>query len=517
MAAPSEKLAESLSILKSLQDQDVVAIRTGHLSRTHRERLLKAGFLREVMKGWYTPARPDELEGESTSWYASFWAFCADYLDDRFGGDWCLSPEQSLSLHIGDWTVPRQLLVRTPKGGNKPTQLLFGTSVFDVRLELPSAGDIEVKNSLRIVHLPAALIGCAPSYFAEHPDDLRAALSMISDATDILRRLLGSGRSVVAGRLAGGFRNIGRNEIADRILRSMRTAGYMVHEDDPFKDKPAVTFAARETSPYINRLKLLWASMRGPIAQAFPASPGIRKDAAAYLKQVDDLYTTDAYNSLSIEGYRVSAELIERVRSGSWNPDTDPNDRQNRNALAARGYWQAFQSVKKSLESILSGENPGTVVSRDYDEWYGQLFGPSVTAGIVRPADLAGFRNGPVHIRRSMHVPPGHEAVRELMPQFFELLKAESEPAVRVVLGHFVFVYIHPYIDGNGRMGRFLMNAMMAAGGYPWIIIPVERRSEYMTALESASVGQNITPFAEFLASLINGAPRAAGMRPDAP
>jgi Fic family protein len=58
-------------------------------------------------------------------------------------------------------------------------------------------------------------------------------------------------------------------------------------------------------------------------------------------------------------------------------------------------------------------------------------------------------------------------------------------------------------MDGNGRMGRFLMNAMMAAGGYPWTIIPVERRTEYMTTLESASVGQNIKPFAEFLAGLI--------------
>jgi Fic family protein len=57
-------------------------------------------------------------------------------------------------------------------------------------------------------------------------------------------------------------------------------------------------------------------------------------------------------------------------------------------------------------------------------------------------------------------------------------------------------------MDGNGRMGRFLMNSMMAAGGYQWTIIPVERRAEYMAALEQASVGQNISPFAEFLAAL---------------
>jgi Fic family protein len=72
------------------------------------------------------------------------------------------------------------------------------------------------------------------------------------------------------------------------------------------------------------------------------------------------------------------------------------------------------------------------------------------------------------------------------------------------VLGHFIFVYIHPYIDGNGRMGRFLMNTMLAAGGYPWIIIPVERRNEYMNALELASVNQDIIPFTKFLASLRN-------------
>ena len=83
---------------------------------------------------------------------------------------------------------------------------------------------------------------------------------------------------------------------------------------------------------------------------------------------------------------------------------------------------------------------------------------------------------------------------------------AESlEPSVRVVLGHFIFVYIHPYIDGNGRMGRFLMNVMLASGGYPWTVVPLEQRSEYMAALEEASVGQHIETFANFLAGLVDG------------
>jgi Fic family protein len=70
-------------------------------------------------------------------------------------------------------------------------------------------------------------------------------------------------------------------------------------------------------------------------------------------------------------------------------------------------------------------------------------------------------------------------------------------------LGHFIYVYIHPYMDGNGRTGRFLMNVMMASAGYPWTVIPVQLRAPYMAALEAASVDQNIGPFADFLAAQI--------------
>ncbi|MGH9510999.1 MAG: Fic family protein [Terriglobales bacterium] len=78
-----------------------------------------------------------------------------------------------------------------------------------------------------------------------------------------------------------------------------------------------------------------------------------------------------------------------------------------------------------------------------------------------------------------------------------------SAKAVRVVLGHFIFVYIHPYIDGNGCAGRFLMNSMMASGGYPWTVIPVTDLNVYVNALEKASVGEDIARFANFLAGLV--------------
>jgi Fic family protein len=148
-------------------------------------------------------------------------------------------------------------------------------------------------------------------------------------------------------------------------------------------------------------------------------------------------------------------------------------------------------------------ENAGLAIEEDHGTWYRELFAPSVNAGLLKPSDLAGYRSSPVFIRKSMHIPPNYQIIRDLMPAFFELMEAEIEPSVRVVLGHFLFVYIHPYSDGNGRIGRFIMNAMFASGGYPWTIIPLEKRQNYMDALEQASVHQNIVPFTKFLGSLI--------------
>ena len=154
MAAPADKLAASLAVLRELQAAGRVALRAADMTRTHRERLLKNGFIREVMKGWYVSSRPDEPAGESTSWYASFWPFCVAYLDSRFGKRWSVSPEQSVSLHTGNWTVPRQLLVRAPKGGNKPIGLIHDTSIFDVRLDMPPEADRTILNGVRPTAFP---------------------------------------------------------------------------------------------------------------------------------------------------------------------------------------------------------------------------------------------------------------------------------------------------------------------------------------------------------------------------
>ena len=254
------------------------------------------------------------------------------------------------------------------------TKLPHGTSLLELRIALPAVADRKEEAGLRLFSVESALIACSPNYFSNNATDVRAVLPMIRDASGLLARLLEGGHTVIAGRLAGAFRNTGRDRIADDIVKTMTAAGYAVRENDPFTDKPSLVIGARETSPYVNRLRLLWQKMREPVIERFPKAPAPPRNIDAYLKRVNDAYVTDAYHSLSIEGYRVTPALIERVRSGTWNPEADEGDREQRNAMAARGYWQAFQAVQKSLGKILGGKNPGEVADADQGTWYRELF-----------------------------------------------------------------------------------------------------------------------------------------------
>jgi hypothetical protein len=504
MATPNEKLAESLDELKALQEGGRRVFRSDDLSRVHRERLVANGFLQAVMKGWVISSSPSTRAGDSTPWYASFWEFCARYCDERFGDQWHLSAEQSLWLHGEKTVIPEQVVACSPNGTNHSNELLFGTSLYDLKVpEMPAAADLVVRDDLRLFSLAAALVRVAKSFFSRNPVETQVVLASLGDASDLLRLLLNGGHSAKAGYLAGAFRQTGRPALADEMMGAMKSAGYDVRESNPFEAGQIFGTPRRTAAPIVGRVEMLWESMRGAIIATFPKAPGLPKDREAYLRAVDGIYESDAYHSLSIEGYSVTPEVIERVRQGNWDPDHHEDDRRNRDALAARGYWQAFHVVKGTVEKVIAGDNPGARARAAHKEWYRELFQPCVVAGLIEPGALAGYRNIPVYLRTSRYVPPRWEAVRDAMPAFFDLLEKETEPSVRAVLGHWLFGYVHPYPDGNGRMARFLMNVMLASGGYPWTVIRVEDRDAYLTTLDRASIDMNIEPFAAFIAERV--------------
>ena len=504
MPSPNEKLAESLDMLKALQQGTRRVFRSEDLSRVHRERLLENGFLQEVMKGWLISSSPDAQAGESTPWHASFWEFCARYSDERFGEQWHLSPEQSVFLHGGRTVIPDQLVVHSPKATNNDINLLFGTTLYDLKVaEMPTPTALAVRDGLRLFTPAAALVRVPESFFQLYPLEAQVVMASLADASDLLRLLLNGGHSAKAGYLAKAFRQTGREELADEILRAMKSAGYDVRESSPFEAGQIFHKPSRSAAPMVSRVEMLWESMRGKVLAAFPKAPGLPANKEAYLRFVDEIYRTDAYHSLSIEGYSVTPALVERVREGDWDPQHDAGDRRNRDALAARGYWQAFQLVKKEVEKVIAGENPAALARAAHNDWYRELFQPCVAAGLIPAEALAGYRNDAVYLRTSRYVPPRWEAVRDAMPALFDLLEKETEQGVRAVLGHWLFGYIHPYPDGNGRMARFLMNAMLASGGYPWTVIRVRDRTAYLGALDRASIDVDIKPFTTFVAERV--------------
>lgn len=497
MASLEELLATSLNALKELQkEKDFMIIKSSEISRVHLKRLVDNNFLKQIIKGWYIVTNPGSLPGDSTAWYASFWSFIARYAEDRYGNNWCLSPEESLSIYSGSTLIPTQVIIRAKDARNKMLPLIPPTSIFNLEASIPGHPDTNNRYQLNLYSLPEALVMCSPTMYLKDPLTMRASLAMVKDSSDILKILVDNGQTTRAGRLAGAFRNIGRVAFADEIIGTMKRMGFDIREEDPFEEVITVQLSL---SPYATRLRLMWQNMREDVMQHF-SSPKCNLNGKEFLARMEAQYKLDAYHSLSIEGYRVTDELIDKVKNGKWKPDGD--DLNQKNALAARGYWQAFQKVKMSVSDIFEGMDAGDILSRDLSVWHQEMFMPCVTAGIIKPSDIVGYRTHQVYIRNSKHTPLPSTALLDAMTTLFELLKEEKEASVRAILGHFMFTYIHPFMDGNGRVGRFLMNTMLASGGYDWVIIPVEKRDVYMDALEKASVEGNIKPFVEFISSL---------------
>jgi hypothetical protein len=208
-------------------------------------------------------------------------------------------------------------------------------------------------------------------------------LGGIRDPSELLTRLLEGGHAVIAGRLAGALRRLNQAAIADEIVATMKAADHDVREAAPPEDEHTLTPARRSVSPIAARLHTLWASARDTVLAEFPKARGLPDDHDAYLHQIDEVYQLDAYHSLSIEGYQVTPELVQRVATGVWDPERQPSDRESSNALAARGYWLAFRRVREAVRRILASAGEIEILRSAHRAWYRDMWSPHVAAGLL--------------------------------------------------------------------------------------------------------------------------------------
>ena len=117
----------------------------------------------------------------------------------------------------------------------------------------------------------------------------------------------------------------------------------------------------------------------------------------------------------------------------------------------------------------------------------------------IDPHAAGRLRSERVLIKGSRFVPPGSHRFGELIPAMLGRANAAGlHAAVQAAELHYNFVAIHPFNDGNGRTARLLMNYHLLRRGYPLTVIEVERRGEYLGALEEANAGRH-GAFAAFI------------------
>jgi len=117
------------------------------------------------------------------------------------------------------------------------------------------------------------------------------------------------------------------------------------------------------------------------------------------------------------------------------------------------------------------------------------------------------YRDVNVYISGARHTPPPPpEMYRQIKDFYIDLMwKADSlNPIELAAWTHAEFVKIHPFVDGNGRTSRLLMNYQLMANGFLPIIIAKENRLAYFNALEQYAVENNLSPFMDIIAGLEN-------------
>ena len=123
--------------------------------------------------------------------------------------------------------------------------------------------------------------------------------------------------------------------------------------------------------------------------------------------------------------------------------------------------------------------------------------------------DAGEWRAGYVHIRGAEHTPPHPRLVPQLMAEWAAWLAGDGlahPTVVRAALAHVVFEAIHPFSDGNGRVGRLLLNLMLMREGYPPALLPQEWRTGYMHGLHLAQTSGNHMPICNLIGRAVEQA-----------
>uniref|UniRef100_A0A1B0C7A9 Protein adenylyltransferase Fic n=1 Tax=Glossina palpalis gambiensis TaxID=67801 RepID=A0A1B0C7A9_9MUSC len=215
------------------------------------------------------------------------------------------------------------------------------------------------------------------------------------------------------------------------------------------------------------------------------ALSAIHEANAALRRAKKEAYFQHIYHSVGIEGNTMTLAQTRSILETRTAIDGKSIDEHNE----ILGLDLAMKYINASLV------NKMVITLADILEIHRRVLGH------VDPVEGGEFRRSQVYV--GGHVPPGPGDLSILMRHFENWLNSEQalnlHPIKLAALGHYKLVHIHPFVDGNGRTSRLLMNTLLMRAGYPPVIIPKQQRHKYYQYLQIANEG-DIRPFIRFIA-----------------
>jgi len=188
-----------------------------------------------------------------------------------------------------------------------------------------------------------------------------------------------------------------------------------------------------------------------------------------------DLRLLATYHSNAIEGNTLSLRETQMVLEYGITVDGHPL----REYLEATNHAEAFDALPKLVERPITVETVEMLHRLVMDK-----IDPH--AGELRPVS--------VYIRGAPFTPPPAKDVPLYLAQWVHWLTSDDalhyDPVTRATIAHHDFEVLHPFADGNGRVGRLLLNLMLIQDGYPPALVLREWRPRYIQALQQAYVGE---------------------------
>ncbi|HZX19454.1 MAG TPA: Fic family protein [archaeon] len=196
--------------------------------------------------------------------------------------------------------------------------------------------------------------------------------------------------------------------------------------------------------------------------------------------------TQFTYDSNAIEG----STLTLRETAFVLFDDISPLGKPMKDVQEAKNHKEAFDFIMQLKGHRLSKDLLCKI--------QGQIVKGTLPAHLTQfEGDLRGL-----NVRVGNHIaPPFYSVPRKLgaLIKWFNANSTKFHPIVIASYFHSEFESIHPFVDGNGRTGRLLMNFMLKNRGFPVINIPVKYRRKYYDSLEKARQEKNLTPLIKIM------------------